>query len=54
MEILHNELDLEESHNKSRTLIRDVLARYSENKKFITANVINENIDGINLELLKD
>lgn len=51
--ILQNEKDIETSCNKSRTLIRDVLSRYEEGKKFITANVnkegpfefIDENID---------
>ena len=37
-EILQNSDDVVSSHDTVRTLIRDTLSRYKEDKKFVTAN----------------
>ena len=42
LEKAHEILFYERDVDKSRTLIRDVLSRYNENKKYITANTVTE------------
>ena len=42
LERAHEILFYEGDTDKSRTLIRDVLSRYNENKKYITASTVTE------------
>ena len=37
LSMMNEDEDVESAFNKSRTLIRDVLSRFEENKKFLTA-----------------
>jgi len=41
-ELLHNAEKMEDVYDTVRTLMRDTLSRYEENKKFMTANVTIE------------
>ncbi len=41
-ELLHNSKNMEDVYDVVRTLIRDTLSRYEEDKKFLTANVKKE------------
>lgn len=48
-DILHNSVDMRDV-DRARTLARDTLSRYNEDKKFVTAEVISYK----SIEMLKD
>ena len=48
-DILHNSVDISDV-DKARTLARDTLLRYNEDKKFVTSEVISYK----SIEMLKD
>ena len=51
--IMNTEKDLETAYMKSRTLIQDVLSEFKEDRKFVTAKTVVENINGLKLEFIR-
>jgi len=51
--LLHNANKMEDVYDTVRTLIRDTLSRYEEDKKFLTVDVKRESIKRIMLEKIK-